>query len=207
MDLFADDDLDTLALPDAHITLYRRPDLGADPATLFACLQQELDWREEPITLYGKTYLQPRLLAWYGDAGAHYRYSGRDHVPRPWTTTLLALRDRVAALSGAPFNSVLANLYRNEQDRMGLHADDERELGPQPVIASLSLGEERRFRLKHRHRKDLAPVTIPLTSGTLLVMAGETQKNWKHEVPRESAKCGPRINLTFRHIESGRQRR
>ena len=169
---------------------------------LFEQLYRQIDWREEPITLYGKTYLQPRLLGWYGDGNVRYRYSGRDYEAHGWTPTLAALRDRVAALTGASFNSVLANLYRDGQDRMGLHADDERELGPEPVIASLSLGEQRRFRRKHRHRRDVSPVSIPLESGSLLVMAGATQANWKHEVPRESVPCGARINLTFRHVYS-----
>ena len=202
MDLFSADAGEQLALPDASITLYRNPDLGEDPAVLFEQLYRQIDWREEPITLYGKTYLQPRLLGWYGDGNVRYRYSGRDYEAHGWTPTLAALRDRVAALTGASFNSVLANLYRDGQDRMGLHADDERELGPEPVIASLSLGEQRRFRLKHRHRRDVSPVSIPLESGSLLVMAGATQANWKHEVPRESVPCGARINLTFRHVYS-----
>lgn len=199
-DLFARDGAEQLDLPGATLLLYRAPDLGEPTDALFDQLQQEIDWRQEPIQLFGKRYMQPRLLAWYGDVGVSYRYSGIEHQPLPWTPGLAALRDRIETLSGANFNSVLANQYRNHRDSMGLHADDEPELGAQPVIASLSLGEERVFRLKHRHRKDLKAVRLPLSSGSLLIMRGETQDNWRHEVPKQTKPCGPRINLTFRYV-------
>jgi alkylated DNA repair dioxygenase AlkB len=202
-ELFPVSDLEALDLPDGDLRMASAPDLGGAPDYWFERLEGELDWREETIRLFGKTFLQPRLLAWHGDPGARYRYSGRMHEPLAWTPSLAALRSRVEELTGARFNSVLANLYRNEQDSMGLHADDEPELGEQPVIASLSLGEERVFRLKHRRRQDLKPVRLGLPSGSLLIMAGDTQKNWKHEVPKQSRPCGPRINLTFRHIDPG----
>jgi len=196
-------DAESLPLPDGELTLFRQPDLGADPASLFTRLHASLAWRQEPITLFGKQMLQPRLLAWYGDPQAVYRYSGRQHDPLPWTAELAGLRQRIEALTGARYNSVLANLYRDHRDSMGLHADDEPELGERPVIASLSLGEERVFRLKHRQRKDLKAVRIPLTDGSLLVMAGATQQHWKHEVPKQTRPCGPRINLTFRWVGPG----
>jgi alkylated DNA repair dioxygenase AlkB len=194
---------EVLPLPDGELTLFRQPELGAAPESLFRRLSATLAWRQEPITLFGKEMLQPRLLAWYGEAQAVYRYSGRRHDPLPWTAELSDLRERVEALTGARFNSVLANLYRDHRDSMGLHADDEPELGQRPVIASLSLGEERVFRLRHRQRKDLKPVRIPLTDGSLLVMAGDTQRHWKHEVPKQARPCGPRINLTFRWVGPG----
>lgn len=189
-----------LPVPDGTLVLYRRPELGTATAELFSRLSDTLAWRQEPITLFGKRMLQPRLLAWYGDAQAVYRYSGRRHDPLPWTAELTELRGRIEALTGAAYNSVLANLYRDHRDSMGLHADDEPELGERPVIASLSLGEERIFRLKHRQRRDLKPVRIPLTDGSLLVMAGDTQRHWKHEIPKQARPCGPRINLTFRCV-------
>lgn len=200
-DLFAGG-WETLELPGATIRLHRNPDLGSDVNTLFQRLWRELRWREDDITLFGKTYRQPRLLAWYGDPDAVYVYSGRRQQPLPWHPGLAALRERLAELCGASFNSVLANLYRDHRDSMGLHADDEPSLGPRPVIASLSLGETRLFRLRHRHRRDLKPVRLPLESGSLLVMSGDTQMNWKHEIPKERRPCGPRINLTFRQIHS-----
>jgi len=201
-DLFADDGAEYLDLPGGDIALWRSPDLGASAVALFESLTLEVAWRQEPIQMFGKRYMQPRLLAWYGDEGVSYRYSGIRHDPQAWTPTLTALRIRVEALCGARFNSVLANLYRDHRDSMGLHSDDERELGCQPVIASLSLGEERVFRLKHRHDKSIKPIRLPLASGTLLVMRGDTQSNWRHEVPKQTKPCGPRINLTFRFVHS-----
>jgi alkylated DNA repair dioxygenase AlkB len=191
---------EALALPDADVQFFSGVDLGSAPDDLFSALRGELAWREEDIVLFGRRHRQPRLLAWYGDARANYRYSGKRYEPLPWTPTLAALRDRVAALAGAEFNSVLANLYRDHRDSMGLHADDEPELGPEPVIASLSLGEERVFRLRHRSRRDLKALRIALPSGSLLVMRGQTQRHWKHEVPKSRNPCGPRINLTFRYV-------
>ena len=191
----------TIDLPGAELRLFSAPELGQPAAELFEILHRELHWRQESVTLFGKTHPQPRLAAWYGDQEAVYRYSGRRYDPRPWHPLLSALRTRLETLCGTPFNSVLANLYRDEQDCMGLHADDERELGPRPVIASLSLGEERLFCLRAR-RRDQRPrsLRIPLGSGSLLVMSGDTQRNWKHEVPRTRQPCGPRINLTFRQV-------
>jgi len=199
-DLFAGNDAEQFDLPGGELLLYRSPDLGASSELLFDELQRELDWRQEPIQLFGKRYMQPRLLAWYADAGLSYRYSGIQHEPLAWTAGLAALRERIQRLSGARFNSVLANQYRDHRDSMGLHADNEPELGSKPVIASLSLGEERVFRLKHRHRKDIKPLRLALSSGSLLIMRGATQENWRHEVPKQGKACGPRINLTFRYV-------
>ena len=201
-DLFSSEGKEQLALPGGDLILFRAPDLGADYASIFESVQREVAWREEPIQLFGKRYMQPRLLAWYADAGVSYKYSGIRHDGLPWTPQLAVLRTRIEALSGSRFNSVLANLYRNHRDSMGLHADDEPELGPSPVIASLSLGEERVFRLKHRFDKTLKPVKLPLPSGTLLIMRGDTQANWRHEVPKQSKVCGARINLTFRYVHT-----
>ena len=189
-----------LPITEAEVYLFEAPDLGRASDALFEELAASLAWRQEPIVLFGKKMLQPRLLAWYGDPEAVYRYSGVRHEPLPWAPPLAGLRRRVEAITGARFNSVLANFYRDHRDSMGLHADDEPELGPRPVIASLSLGEERVFRLKHRHRKDIKPVRLPLRDGSLLVMAGDTQANWKHGIPKQARPCGPRINLTFRQV-------
>ncbi len=202
-DLFAAAEPEVLAMEGAHVTLHHQPDLGLAHDHLFEVLSQTLAWREESIQLFGKRMLQPRLLAWYGDPDAVYSYSGVRHEPLPWTAELRRLRDHVETLCGASFNSALANLYRDHRDSMGLHADDEPELGDRPIIASLSLGEERVFRFRHHRRRDLKPVRLGLPAGSLLIMAGDTQKHWKHEVPKQSRPCGPRINLTFRHINPG----
>jgi alkylated DNA repair dioxygenase AlkB len=149
--------------------------------------------------VFGKTHPQPRLVAWYGDPGTRYSYSGIDHEPLPWTKALQRLRRQVADVCGYGFNSVLLNYYRDGRDSMGMHADDEPELGPRPVIASVSLGEPRPFRLVHR-RREAESLSLPLPSGSLLLMRGDTQRNWKHGINKTSRTCGPRINLTFRRI-------
>lgn len=148
----------------------------------------------------GRQVLQPRLTAWYGDAA--YTYSGVTLEPLPWTPLLAMLRDRLIADVGERFNSVLCNLYRTGADSMGLHADDERELGPNPVIASVSVGATRRLVLRHKRRK-AAPVILDLTSGSLLVMGPATQTFWRHAVPKDPRVVAPRVNLTFRRIVPG----
>jgi alkylated DNA repair dioxygenase AlkB len=168
-----------------------------------ACFLELLDlveWEQHLIRIRGREVASPRLSAWYGDPDAHYRYSGLSLEPRPWLPPILELKARVEAVCDAPFNSVLLNLYRDGDDSMGWHSDDEPELGERPVIASLSLGATRRFRMRHRRRKDLEPVAIDLESGSLLIMQGDTQRFWKHQVPKTRRTVEPRINLTFRSI-------
>ncbi len=189
-----------VTLPGADLLLLRRPDLGASPGSILRRLLAEIPWRQESITLFGKTHLQPRLLAWHGDTGAAYRYSGKTYAAHPWTPLLLQMSDRVSALAGAGFNSVLLNYYRDQNDSMGLHADDEPELGPQPVIASLSLGEERVLYFRHKRDRGIRGLDLPLPEGSLLLMRGATQENWKHGIRKLARPCGPRLNLTFRRV-------
>lgn len=163
-------------------------------------LIQEIPWRAEKIVVWGKSFPQPRLIAWYGDEGNDYTYSGIHMNPLPWTTELLDLKARVEAVSGESFNSVLLNYYRDHRDSMGMHSDNEPELGERPIIASLSLGEERTLIFKHKLRKDLKPVRMRLESGSLLLMKGQTQQYWKHGIGKENQPCGSRVNLTFRRI-------
>ncbi|RZI40959.1 alpha-ketoglutarate-dependent dioxygenase AlkB [Herbaspirillum sp. HC18] len=187
-------------MPDADVRYVRgfyRPPVTDE---LLRQLSQEIAWRQETITLWGKDYLQPRLSAWYGDEGRGYSYSGVVLKPLPWTETLLRIKDDVEKVTGYNFNSVLLNLYRDEHDSVGWHSDAEPELGKLPVIASLSLGETRTFRLRHKSCKAQKPVSIRLDDGSLLLMAGTTQHCWQHCVPKESEACGRRINLTFRTI-------
>lgn len=180
----------------------RKPALILPADELFDTLRAETPWHQESITIYGKTQLQPRLLAWYGDPHATYCYSGKTYQPRPWTLLLEGLRDNMSALANAPFNSVLLNYYRDQKDSMGLHADDEPELGQEPVIASLSLGEERVIYFRHKRDRSVKGLDISLPSGSVLLMRGATQDNWKHGLRKLSRPCGPRINLTFRYIQS-----
>ncbi|RAK64652.1 alpha-ketoglutarate-dependent dioxygenase AlkB family protein [Hymenobacter edaphi] len=191
-----------LALPQADVRLDEQFLAPAAAAALLQALTATAAWRHESITLFGKPVLQPRLTAWHGDAGARYRYSGLLLTPEPWTPALQALREQVEAATGARFNSVLLNLYRHGQDSMGWHADDEPELGPAPVIASVSLGATRRFRLRPRPGSGPphAPVGLELGSGSLLLMQGPTQRYWQHAVPKTAQAIGPRLNLTFRRV-------
>lgn len=176
--------------------------LARDEAdALFDALRDAIDWRQESVTMFGQRHLVPRLTAWHGDAGRAYMYSGISNEPSPWTPELSDLRRRVEVAAGGRFNAVLLNLYRSGQDGMGWHADDEPELGPAPLIASISLGATRTFQLRHKRRKDLARVDLDLPHGSLLVMRPPTQAHWLHGVPkRKRGVRGPRINLTFRWI-------
>ena len=187
-------------IPDGELKLATDVDLGVQSGELFDALITDTQWQERTIRLWGKSYLQPRVTAWYGDAGCGYSYSGVCLEPLPWTDLLLSLKDRVEALAGHAFNSVLLNYYRNERDSMGMHSDDEPELGSRPVIASLSLGEERTLLLKHKTRAELGTIKLALPCCSLLIMAGNTQRYWKHGIRKETRPCGPRINLTFRQI-------
>jgi alkylated DNA repair dioxygenase AlkB len=168
-------------------------------ARLFAELRHAIDWQQESILMFGRRVLVPRLVAWHGDPGASYTYSGTPHQPLPWNRPLARIRDRAVELCGARFNAVLLNLYRDGRDGMGWHADDEEELGRDPVIASVSLGATRRFCLRHRRRRDLK-LDVPLPPGSLLCMSGPTQHHWLHALPKTRAAVGERINLTFRLV-------
>ena len=166
---------------------------------LLAALSAEIPWEQHRIRLYGREHASPRLSCWIGDPDAAYTYSRTRFEPRPWPPALQAVRARVEAAAGVAMNSVLANLYRDGADHMGWHADDEPELGPQPVIASLSLGATRRFVLRHR-RDPGRKAAIDLTHGSLLVMAGDLQANWQHALNKTARPVGPRVNLTFRRL-------
>lgn len=150
--------------------------------------------------MYGKQVALPRLQAYYGDDIASYAYSGLVMQPLPWIDVLVHLKDKISAFVDQDFNAVLANLYRNQNDTVGWHSDDEKELGINPVIASLSFGQERNFTMKHKLSGE--KLTIPVTCGSLLIMSGETQQYWLHSVPRTKAKKLERINLTYRKIYS-----
>lgn len=171
-----------------------------DPSVVMQELLDSVPWASQTITMFGKQYEEPRRTAWFGDEGASYTYSGITMTPHPWTPLLQSLRDVCEQNSGSAFNSVLLNLYRDGNDKMGWHADDEPELGTEPVIASLSLGATRKFRFRHRVTKEVVECELP--TGSLVVMSGLSQKCWVHEVPRQKRVNTPRINLTFRKIQS-----
>ena len=189
-------------LPDADVRLDPTWLAAEEAERLFAALQATIPWENHPVRLFGREYPAPRLSCWIGDADATYRYSGLVRTSHPWLPALAAMRDRLEVELDTRFDSVLANLYRDGRDAMGWHADDEPELGDAPVIASLSLGATRRFVLKHR--REAARCALDLASGSLLVMQGATQANYRHALPRTARPVGERINLTFRRVSSAR---
>ncbi len=172
------------------------------PADLARQLRQrvesELPWEQRSIQLFGRRVMQPRLIAWCGDEA--YRYSGQTLEPRPWTASTELLRQRVEQTANLSFNHLLANLYRDGNDSMGFHADDEAELGEEPQVASVSFGASRRFRLKPK--KQGRATTLELQDNTLLLMRGSTQQTYVHGVPKQAEITGRRLNLTFRRILS-----
>jgi len=188
-----------LELPDADVRLWPQALTAAEADSLFASLRARIQWQAEDIVIFGQRRRVPRLVAWHGDPGTGYTYSGTMHEPQPWTPELRRLLDRVQALTGHPYNSVLLNLYRDGNDGMGWHADDEPELGRNPVIASVSLGATRRFKLRHRRLRDVT-ATLELAHGDVLLMAGTTQHTYVHAVPKTARAVGERINLTLRRI-------
>lgn len=163
-------------------------------------LLRDTPWSHEEVVVWGKRHLQPRLTAWYGDKGKHYSYSGASMSPMPWTHLLLALKYEVESFAQTEFNSVLLNLYRNQDDRMGFHSDNEPSLGTDPVIVSLSYGATRVLIFKHKNDKSQKIKHLNLKDSSLLLMSGETQKNWVHGINKHPDPCGARINLTFRNI-------
>ena len=194
-DLFSTTGPRRLDMPGADVTYYAAPDLGASADELFARLMDETPWEQRSITIQGREIPQPRLVSWHGDAD--YTYSGLKLAPNPWTPMLAGLRHRLQEICDAKFNSVLLNRYRSGKDSVGMHADNEKELRDRPLIASISLGAERVFDMRRADGTG-STVHIPLEHGSLVVMAGTTQKFWKHGIAKTTKPVGERINLTFR---------
>ena len=173
-----------------------------NPVEAEAHLQGLLDgieWQTESIAMFGKIHEVPRRVAWHGDADSLYTYAGVTHQPEPWGAQLLSIKERLRHfLPSSEFNSVLLNLYRSGNDRMGWHRDNERELGPRPVIASVSFGVPRRFDMRHVQSREKIQCVLP--SGSLLVMDGAFQEHWQHQLPASKRIIQPRVNLTFRTV-------
>ena len=190
---------DLKQLPNAEISYV--PDFLSKPVSdaFFENLYHNIPWQQDPITVFGKTYPQPRLTSLHANTSDSYTYSGVTMTPKPMTETLKQIEKRIQKYSDASFTSVLLNLYRDGKDSNGWHADDEPELGVNPIIASVSLGAPRFFHLRHNHDREKR-YKILLEHGSLLLMGGETQHFWKHQVSKTVKKINPRINLTFRKI-------
>lgn len=161
-------------------------------------LERGIQWQARKIKIFGREVMQPRLMAWYGADGANYKYSGTLFEPQSWKPEILRLKALVEEATGESYNSALFNLYRDQNDSMGAHRDNEKELGTEPTIASLSLGAQRPFIFRHIINRD--KIRLELLPGSLLVMRGETQSFWKHELPKLNKPIGSRINVTFRKI-------
>ncbi|BCU78119.1 alpha-ketoglutarate-dependent dioxygenase AlkB [Luteolibacter sp. LG18] len=199
MDLFAPDPADNL-LPRDGIARYHGPVFPAAEADrFFHELRDTVPWRHDEVVMFGKRVVTARLVAWFGGEGLAYTYSGTTKQPLPWTPALLELKARVEPLAGASFNSCLLNLYPSGQEGMGWHSDDESSIARDSPIASLSFGAERRFVFKHKRDGD--KVERVLEHGSLLVMAGSTQRHWLHALPKAARITTPRINLTFRVMQ------
>jgi len=199
--LFSSETL-VLDLPDANVVyvpgFYKLE--AAD--SLFEQVLGNTEWRQDQVTVFGKRHLTPRLSCWMGDAGLSYSYSNTTMISVAWTQALLRVREGLQAFTGDVFNSVLINYYRDGQDSNGWHSDDEPELGIEPVIASISLGAERDFHLRHKLSEQKQ--CIKLEHGSLLMMRGTTQQYWQHHVPKR-AHADRRINLTFRMVKNTRK--
>lgn len=178
-----------------YIADFLAPEQAAD---LFTRLSQEIHWRHDQVHIFGKTHPLPRLQAWYSDPDVNYVYSGLYLPSQPYPPSLLYIKKQLEGFLQTDFNGVLCNLYRNGEDHMGWHSDDEKSLGPQPLIASLSLGAERDFVLRNRQQTE--KITLNLQSGSLLIMSGNCQHAWQHALPKRKKIHSPRINLTFRRL-------
>lgn len=186
-----------LQMSDADVTIWRCLFDRQESELFFSMLSQNIFWKHEPIILFGKKVLQPRLTAYYGEKP--YIYSGITMQPLPWIEPLLEIKYRIEILTNQEFNAVLLNLYRDGSDSMGWHSDDEKEIVTGSAIGSVSFGVTRRFMLRRRDDRKIK-IDLELAQGDYLVMRGETQKFWQHQVPKTAKKIGARINLTFRAI-------
>ena len=192
-----------IPLPDSEISLHQNHFDAEIAGNLLRELAEEIPWVQNKIKFYGKESLVPRLESWHGDEGMSYTYSGIRMDAKPWTKNLLVIKESIEPIAKTTFNSVLINYYRDGKDRVAWHSDDEKELGKNPVIASVSLGAERKFKLRHKkYKENQLQHEVFLQSGSLLLMSGSTQHHWLHEIPRTAKPIGPRINLTFRVIKN-----
>ena len=192
-----------IPLPDSDINLHQDHFDAEIAGNLLRELTEEIPWVQNKIRFYGKESLVPRLESWHGDEGMSYTYSGIRMDAKPWTKNLLMIKESIEPIAKTTFNSVLINYYRDGKDRVAWHSDDEKELGKNPVIASVSLGAERKFKLRHKeYKENQLQHEVFLQSGSLLLMSGSTQHHWLHEIPRTAKPIGPRINLTFRVIKN-----
>lgn len=191
--------MEKIDLPDATLEYFPNFYTETESDALLKYFLNLEIWQQDKIKLFGKEILQPRLTALFGKENKPYTYSGLTMHPKPFTAELKKIATKCEEFCKENFNTCLANLYRDGSDSMGWHADDEKELGKEPVIASVSLGAERIFHFRHKSKPALK-YKLNLSHGSLLIMKGTTQEYWKHQLPKTKKKVGPRVNLTFRKI-------
>lgn len=198
--LFEEADSQHINLGDAELSEYKNVFSKAESTHYFDNLRNNINWQEASIRIAGRQIAIPRLQCWVADPGLCYRYSGLSMEPQQWSQTLRQIRARVERLADHSFNAVLLNYYRDGRDSVAWHADDEPELGSDPVVASVSFGVSRLFELKHRRQN--TRLRLILEDGSVLVMGKTLQNNWLHQLPKARTITEPRINLTFRRIVS-----
>jgi alkylated DNA repair dioxygenase AlkB len=194
-------DIQKLDMPDGDVIVYPAFFSKSQSDEYFTRLLANINWQQDRIKFYGKEMPIPRLTAWYGETDKPYTYSGIPMSPHPWTPDLLSIKQAIEQVAGVNFSSVLLNLYRDGRDSVSWHSDDEKELGQNPTIASISFGDTRVFQFKHKFDKAIPKVDVPLTHGSLVIMQGTTQHNWQHQIPKTAKELKERINLTFRVIK------
>jgi len=201
-DLFKTDqhEPEVITLPGADMLFWQHFFSPSESQQWYEKIFHAVHWEQKKIFMYGKEVEIPRLSAWYADRNKNYTYSGKLHEPLEWTVELLALKSMIERRTGNEFNSVLCNLYRDGNDAVAWHSDDEIELGVNPIVASLSFGEQRFFQFR-RIGDFKQKYKLCLPSGSLLLMQGETQHNWQHQIAKSTKKIQARINLTFRYIK------
>ncbi len=190
-----------ILIPQGELIFYPNCFSKSEADNFFRVFRDKIQWEQKHIRIFGKKHPQARLTAWYADEGKSYTYSNLKWEPLPWIAELSQIKKEVEKVAQNSFNSVLLNLYRNGSDSMGWHSDDEPELGKNPLIASVSFGEVRRFHLKHKSDRSVRRIRLNLSHGSLLIMAGSTQHFWQHQIPKTKRVVEPRINLTFRTIK------
>lgn len=189
-----------IELPNLQIKYYNNYFDKNESSKHFKNLFDNIRWQTDTVNVWGKTFQLQRKIAWYADEGKSYRYSGKTLHPLPWTDDLIEIKYKIEKVTKTKFNSVLLNDYSSGEVGMGWHSDDEKELGTNPLIGSVSFGAERDFYLKHNNNTKIKKLKLNLTNGSYLIMMGETQHHWKHSIPKRMKIKGRRINLTFRKI-------
>lgn len=202
-DLFSTDEIrkTTFDLPGADVTLFENFFSAEESNRLYNSLLQNTIWEQDQMTIYGKQINLPRLTAWYGDSKIDSSYYDKKRKMLPWNADLLFIKERIEKEVDIQFTRCLLNYYRDGKDSVDWHQDYEESQRKNTVIGSVTFGATRPFQLKHATRKDLKRISIPLAHGSLLLMQGATQDNWKHKIPKTTKKILPRINLTFRWIK------